>query len=130
MVSKCLLASEMLYPVAMALVKISVVHFYATIFPSRTFFRVACVVMGLAAATAVATILDAFLGCRPFAYNWDKTIHGGTCGNETLAYLIPCIINLIIDVVVVILPLPVLWTLKMRLPRKIAVMLIFSMGIA
>lgn len=120
----------MLYPVAMGLIKVSVVHFYTMIFPGRIFRIFAYITMGLAVATSVATILDAFLGCRPFAYNWDKDIPGGTCGNDLVAYLVPCAINLIIDVVVIVLPLPVIWTLKMHLPRKIAVSLIFSMGIA
>ena len=113
---QCLKAAEMLYAVAMALVKVSLVQFYSTIFSIRGFQRLAWIAMALSVATAVASILDAFLGCHPFEYNWDKTIPDGTCGNQLdqfLAYLIPCAINLLVHAFVVVLPWPFLWTLQM-----------------
>ena len=56
-------------------------------------------------------VLHTLLGCRPLAYNWDKSIQGGTCDNPPLGYLTAAILNLIADVLVFILPLPFLWTL-------------------
>ena len=85
--------------------------------------------MSLCVAIGVGTVLDVALDCRPFAYNWDKTIPGGTCVDFLAGWLVPCIVNLVTDIIVAILPLPIIWSLQMRPLRKITVSLIFSMGI-
>jgi len=72
--------------------------------------------------------LEAFLLCRPFAYTWDKTIDG-KCADTTKAFLSAGIINLLIDVVVIILPMPMLWKLQIPLGKKLAITAMFSMGI-
>lgn len=77
----------------------------------------------------LGTVLTAFLICRPFQYNWDKTI-SGSCGDTLPYYLSTAIINLLIDVMIVALPLPRLWTLQMETSRKVSLTVIFSLGIA
>jgi len=61
------------------------------------------------------------------AYNWDRTIHG-TCGDTTALYLSTGIVNLIIDVGIVSLPMPMLWGLQMKFAKKLALSLIFGLG--
>ena len=73
-------------------------------------------------------ILVAFLMCRPLAFNWDKTIPGGHCGNEVAAYIAAHTINFIIDVSLAILPMPILWGLQMSLRKKVELSIMFSLG--
>lgn len=89
----------------------------------------AYVAMTLTAAYIITIILETLLICRPFAYFWDKSIHG-TCGNEVITYLTAGIFNLIIDVIIVILPMPMLWGLQMPMAKKIALTGIFGIGAA
>ncbi len=72
--------------------------------------------------------METFLLCKPIAYSWDKTIPGGYCTNENLAYLIAGITNLVVDTIVVILPMPMLWGLQVPLSRKLGVAGMFSLG--
>ncbi|KAF2657694.1 hypothetical protein K491DRAFT_676986 [Lophiostoma macrostomum CBS 122681] len=58
-----------------------------------------------------------FLLCIPVQFNWDTTIQG-TCR---------CL-NLIIDMVVVALPMPMLWRLWSPIAKKIGVAAMFSLG--
>jgi len=68
--------------------------------------------------------------CEPFAYNWDKTIPGGKCFGSFKYYTARSIIDLILDVLVVGLPMPMLWSLKnTKLQKKIALSCMFGMGI-
>lgn len=68
--------------------------------------------------------------CRPFRYNW---VIGPAaleyCGNLKLKFLLSAIFNLILDVCILMLPMPVLWTLHMNLRKKIAVSFVFGLGI-
>ena len=123
------MANAMVHPASTTLVRVSIVHFYMTIFPIRIFRTLAYVIIGLIVAMAMAIILYALLNCRPFAYSWDKTIPNGTCESQLLAFLIPVAFNFIADVAVFMMPLPLLWTLQMGLLRKISISLIFSLGI-
>lgn len=75
-----------------------------------------------------SVLLEAFVLCKPVSYNWDKTIPGGRCANENLAYLLAGITNLLIDAIVVILPIPMLWRLQMPLCKKLGVVGMFGLG--
>ena len=74
-------------------------------------------------------ILETFLLCRPVAYNWDKTIDGGRCADTIKAYLSAGIINLLIDVGIVIMPIPVLWKLQLPATKKFGISAMFSIGL-
>ena len=45
-----------------------------------------------------------------------------------MAYLAAGIINLIIDVIVIVLPMPSLWKLQMPWPKKIGICAMFGLG--
>ena len=76
----------------------------------------------------MAVFMEAVVLCRPIAYTWDKSIDG-TCGNATQAYEAVGIINLITDLAIIILPMPLLWQLQLPLAKKVALTAIFGIGI-
>lgn len=77
----------------------------------------------------LSTFITAFVLCTPFAYNWNKLIVGGHCGNTHAYYLSTAIVNFLLDAAIVALPLPILWGLQMKTSRKIALTAIFSLGV-
>lgn len=90
--------------------------------------RVAWCTAAFIACWALSTILSGFFICRPFAKNWDPTLEG-TCGNQVLSYLITGSLNLATDLVVLVLPLPYLWSLQLELYKKLVLVTTFSMGV-
>lgn len=91
--------------------------------------HIVVMIVGIGAiAYGIATVVTAFTICRPIAFNWDKTIVGGTCGNIPQYYLSTGIVNLLLDVFVVVLPMPMLWGLQMKLSRKVGLTFIFGLG--
>ncbi|KAF6236675.1 hypothetical protein HO173_004966 [Letharia columbiana] len=76
-----------------------------------------------------ATILADCLICRPIRYRWDFAIKGASCGDETKLGLFIAIVNFLQDVIVVVLPMPILWNLQMAVSRKAALTGMFGMGI-
>ena len=84
--------------------------------------------MGFATALFLVIVLTSFFNCRPFAYNWNRTLDG-VCGDINTSYLIQASINLCIDVTIVILPIPGLSKLQLPFLKKLGVYFMFSVGI-
>lgn len=120
--------AQLLWGAANTCVKISIVHLYIRIFPGRLFSKFCYGVIILTSCYFLSVLLEAFVLCKPVSYNWDKTIPGGKCANENLAFLLAGITNLLIDAIVVILPIPMLWRLQMPLIRKLGVLGMFGLG--
>ena len=84
--------------------------------------------MALVLSFGVGLILQAFLICRPFHKVWDPLVPG-TCGSSRAAFLADGIVNLAIDLAMIILPMPMVWQLQMSQQRKIALSVVFGLGI-
>ncbi|KAI0858072.1 hypothetical protein F4860DRAFT_527435 [Xylaria cubensis] len=126
---KTVLIGQITWALANTGVKLSIIDFYVTLFgTSRNFRTISYSLMVAVGVYCLLVILVAFLLCRPLAFNWDTTIPGGYCGNRNAAFLASGILNLILDISVIVLPLPMLWGLHMPIYRKIGLTLLFSVG--
>ena len=121
-------AGQPVWGAANTAVKFSILHLYLTIFPSRTFCRVCYATMVVSFAYLLSVILETFVLCRPVQYNWDKTIKGTCDKNIMVGYILSGSTNLLLDVIVVVLPMPVLWKLRLPWGKKIGIMAMFSLG--
>ncbi|KAI0853137.1 hypothetical protein F5Y00DRAFT_257791 [Daldinia vernicosa] len=83
----------------------------------------------IATLWTIAAFLEVFLLCRPLAYQWDKSIQGGKCGSFFASYYSTHVIIFLLDFVLASMPVPVLWVLKMELRKKVAVALMFGLGL-
>lgn len=109
-------------------VKISILSLYTSLFPTQRFVILCYVTMGVTAAYFTSVLLETFLLCKPVQFNWDKSIVDGTCEGQNTAYLVAGITNLVIDVFVVVMPMPMLWGLRMSLRKRLGVIGMFSLG--
>ena len=104
-------------------------HLYKVIFVKDTFRRVVFGVMGLTVASYFAYFFAILFQCHPIAFYWDRTIPNGRCVNQTQLFLATACLNLVLDVIIVLMPIPVVWSLQMSTLRKAAINAIFGMGI-
>ena len=123
-----LIATIVLWASALAAVKLSLLLLYVRIFSIRKFRLAAYGVMPFVLGWWLSVLLEELLLCRPLAYNWDKSING-SCGNLSAAYLAAGILNLLSDVSVLVLPIPIVLNLHLPLRSRIALMAIFSVGL-
>ena len=127
--SQLLLPFEVLYATTLCLTKSSIISFYLRIFgPARTFRISAYISIGVLIAWALSIILEAFLLCRPLAYNWDSTIEG-VCGNRSKVYISAGALNVVTDFMVMALPIPHIFGLQLRIKKKLGLVLMFSLGL-
>ncbi|KAL4987808.1 hypothetical protein BDW68DRAFT_101874 [Aspergillus falconensis] len=126
--SKLIIPLQFLWVLSLSCTKVSILFLYLHIFPVRWLVVSSYATMAVIVAWAIATILAGCLICRPFAYNWDKTIPGGHCGDQVTSFTITGIINLVTDVVVLVLPMPNLSRLQMATYKKVTLITVFGLG--
>lgn len=78
-------------------------------------------------AYTVAIIMTC-IRCTPVWKIWQPWVDG-TCSEQKATDVATTFINLAMDVVILLLPQPIIWKLNMTRQRRIGVSLIFSMGL-
>lgn len=101
-----------MWALANTFVKFSILHLYVCLFPLPRFHLAAYITMALTTVYIVFIIISSFTICYPFSYFWDRS-QKGHCRNQIALYTADAIFNLILDVIVVLLPMPMLWGLQM-----------------
>ena len=121
-------AGQPLWSASNTFVKLSILHLYSTIFTNNKSFKI-CVytLISLCIGYAISDWLKLFLICRPFEYSWNKSIEG-ECADALQGWLVTGIMNLLLDVGIVVLPLPLLWRLHLSISKRIGLTLMFTIG--
>jgi hypothetical protein len=119
------LAAEYQYALAALFPKLAVLCFYQRIFVQRAIRIGSYATMILVVLVALSFIITSSAMCQPFAFNWDKTIPDGKCGNIMASYRISCIPTIATDVLILLLPIPSIWKLHMGVARRLGVLFTF-----
>lgn len=85
-------------------------------------------VMALIVGLGIGWCLEAVLICRPLRNNWDPQTPS-VCGNNKNGVLLGGILNVITDFTMIDLPIPMVWHLQMAPQRKIALTVVFGLGV-
>lgn len=123
-----MIAQELIYPTAVALPKLMVVLLYLHILTNRHERLVAKGLAALITATWFSLTLAALLQCVPFAFNWNKSIERGQCFNVKLYATVSSVPNIVAGLAVLVLPLRMVWELRISVARRVGLLLIFLTG--
>ena len=108
-------------------VKIGILLFYWRIFPTRTFRAAVVGIAALSVGIFVGNFFTFLLQCIPISMFWDETVEG-RCINRNEFYFASAIINVISDVAVLSLPIPVVWGLHTSRRKKFSLSFLFLLG--
>jgi hypothetical protein len=117
------------YDVALASVKLAILAFYYRVFVLPIFRRIVIATAVFVLAWVIGITVALALVCRPIAAYWDDRIKGKCMNIVTFTYFTN-ISNLITDIWIFLLPIPVIWRLHLPRNKKLALVFIFSIGIA
>jgi hypothetical protein len=120
---------ELLYVLAVGTTKLSILTFYLRVFVQRYIRWGAKIGIGLILAGELGMILQPFLMCKPWQYIYDKTIKGAVCGDHHASLIAMGVWAMVTDLAVLLLPLPSLWALQMNPKKKMALVVVFSIGL-
>ncbi|KAL1958781.1 hypothetical protein VTO42DRAFT_3900 [Malbranchea cinnamomea] len=122
---------QIIYLLDLGAVKFSILTFYRVI-SSQLAYRIAiyAVMAFVGAFTISMTFVNVFECGKPSnAWAPDFIFQiGGSCLDLTKIYYIQAAFNILSDIVILLLPMPVLYTLHMRLQKRIALIALFSVG--
>lgn len=125
---KMLVAYELIYATSISTIKISVLLFYLRVFVNRGLRTATKVALGLVGLWSIGNILQVFLICRPFEKTYSLTAEG-SCGNQVASFIAIGAFNIVTDIIILTLPLPTVWALKMSTPAKFGLTGIFLVGL-
>jgi hypothetical protein len=126
--SQVLIPVQVLWATSLTATKLSILLFYCRIFAVPRVRYVAKLLVVVIFLWCTTVVLSAFLLCRPFALNWDPAIANGHCGNRVLSYILTGVLNILTDLLVLCLPMPVIWGLQMRIVTKVGLVAVFGTG--
>ena len=126
--AKILLADTTLYFIGVVPSKLAILALYRRLFTLKPYLIAVYVLAGLIVAASVANIITTLLQCQPIAFNWDKTIEGGHCIDINSFFRWCSIPNIVTDMAMLILPMPVIWQLHTSKNVKIGLTLTFLTG--
>lgn len=108
--------------------KLSLLVVYLQLSPQK-WFRIAAwfSIVVVALYTSVITLLM-FFHCHPVRRAFDFTIQTGYCLDAGILYMATAVSNIITDVMLFILPTPMVLKLNMSKSRKITAIAIFGIG--
>jgi hypothetical protein len=108
--------------------KLSVLFLYHRVFTTKTFRLYLNLVIAVTLSYMIVFFILYLSRCRPLSHAWEPT-PGGWCRDSTIEeFIIPCL-SLFLDTVILVLPMPVLWGLQMPPRKKIAISVMFGLGI-
>lgn len=125
---KTFFASQLLWGVAIPIIKVSILLLYTRIFGVLSYFRYTAYILGVFSVLwGIMVVFVVSLTCRPLKYTWDKSGEG-SCINATVFYIIGSGLNVITDFIVLFLPLHAVWYLQLSIQQKLQLTGVFLLG--
>lgn len=120
--------TQPLYIVALLFAKVSAILFYFRVFNVAPWFRwSAYVTMFLTIGWAISLLCVALFQCRPIHKAWDQEVPG-TCIDPFAGYTANAVPNVVTDILILLLPMPILWKLKTGWKRRVGFAFVFFLG--
>ncbi|KAG9228988.1 hypothetical protein BJ875DRAFT_214150 [Amylocarpus encephaloides] len=119
---------QIFYKVLVGMTKMSFVFLYMELFPTSIFKKVCYVFQALIVAAIIAYTLGTIFQCIPIPYFWNRTIKGGHCIDAGSFWYGHAAWNTAMDILVLLLPIPVIKNVKMGRSQKFAVLGVFGLG--
>lgn len=125
---KLTFALNIIYTLSVCFPKLAILALYKRIFSTRAYRYITYAIGGIVILNCVAGPISSLIMCRPIAYNWDKSIPNGHCGDIVVSYRYYSVPNIFTDVCILVLPLYGVWHLHMNRIHKIGLTITFLLG--
>lgn len=117
-----------IYVLSGSFAKIALLVFYLRLSPQRWFRYSVFATLVLIVGYTTGIFFSLIFACDPIERSFDITITTGSCINSAALYIATAAANIISDVILFILPIPMVVKLQVPLKQKIGLMFIFGVG--
>ncbi|KAL2801594.1 hypothetical protein BJX63DRAFT_442175 [Aspergillus granulosus] len=130
---KSIYSTRLLYVLSLLFVKMSLLIFYLRLDPRRAMKWTVYALLFVVVGVSIASFCVLAFSCFPPAKFWDLTgAAAGKCMDpvqQQIFYEANGILNIITDVLIYIVPIPMLWGVRISKRRKCAILGVFGLGI-
>lgn len=123
-----LLATTVLYVPALGSAKMSLLLIFRRISMAKGHRFAIYAVMAVVAGSSIALVLVLIFQCHPIARAWDVAIVTGSCINRPAVYVATASVNIATDFAILLLPIPIVLSLKLPWPQKVGLAVMFAVG--
>ena len=127
-VSKLFFCVQIFYAWVGPTIKISFLLFYRRVFVIKWFLHVTVGIGALVVVWCLSVTFSVIFECQPVGSYWQPKLQQH-CIDSQKFYWANGISNLLLDVIILCLPVPMIWKLQMSTKRKISLTLVFALGI-
>ncbi|KAI1858472.1 uncharacterized protein JN550_012605 [Neoarthrinium moseri] len=122
---------EYLYTFLVVFTKISILCLYIRIFTVARFRWLCYILVGIVVAFGISCWVSTGFNCIPITFMWQgwDGAHVGTCMDTSKQTFALAGVNMSLDVLIFLLPIPQLLALQMNFRRKLGVILMFAVGL-
>ncbi|KAJ8116995.1 hypothetical protein OPT61_g1722 [Boeremia exigua] len=133
---------RMVYVAALCFVKLSILYFYKTIASHRTLRHIVNGTIVFVGVYSFGAVMAAAFQCRKPSDAWNTEIYLAQfdpepnpslpevhCYDPTILFMVTAALNLFSDLVILLIPVPVLLSLSVPLRQRLALVGIFSVGV-
>ena len=125
---KHLLAIEYVYLIGVNVPKLAILALYRRLFPNKRLRIIVYILAVILIGLIISTVIVASVACRPYAANWDHKLPGAVCIDKEAFFIYSSLPNIITDVVMLALPMPVVWKLHTSARMKVGLTATFIVG--
>lgn len=122
------LSASVIYVPCLGFAKLSLLLLYRRLAPQKWFHICIYIIMFIVAGYSFAIIFALVFTCNPIEKNWDASILEGSCINRSAIYVMTAVVNIVTDVMIILVPVPII--IKVQMPRiqRFGVMCMFAVG--
>ncbi|ROV92972.1 hypothetical protein VMCG_08978 [Cytospora schulzeri] len=125
-------STRLLYILGMSFVKVALLVFYLRLDPRRPMRLGLYIFTGVIVVFNIISFFILAFSCSPPAMFWGDVVAGGKCMKAKSLldfYNVNGILNIIIDLGIYLLPIPMVWAIRMPFKQKLGVVGIFALGL-
>ncbi|EPS45014.1 hypothetical protein H072_977 [Dactylellina haptotyla CBS 200.50] len=118
------------YPWVMMMIKFSLLLFYYEVTPSR-YFAVRWAIYGttfIVVGNTIASFFVTLFSCQPVNY-WDHLLYDPCKANLKTALIVFGVIYIVTDVLIWVLPMPLVFQLKLKTRERVLAIITFGIGL-
>lgn len=117
------------YNLAVMCTKCSILLYYLRFPASRAFRLVTIGVLIVSVGYTISGTLAFAYNCNPIEKAWDKSLETGTCIDVTTSLLVRAVFNVVTDVCILLLPIWLLWPLRLwSIWQRLSVLVVLMAG--
>lgn len=127
MFSEYLWISISFYNASLCLTKASIVLQYLRVFPAKEIRRACWATLAVIGVHGVYAMISNILSCIPVSAFWSPTADM-RCIDKKFLWFFNASFNILSDLVILILPMPIIKSLKLPIRQKVGLMMVLGLG--